>query len=67
MAVQELAQAKGEDPLPLRKAKLTQDAVVRKLEKATALAKQTTEDAKAAAVVAEEKVCYFSLIVLVYF
>jgi hypothetical protein len=35
MAVQELAQAKGEDPLPLRKAKLTQEAVVRRLEKAT--------------------------------
>jgi hypothetical protein len=57
MAVQELAQAKGEDPLPLRKAKLTQDAVVRKLEKVTAAAKIVTDEAKASAAVAEEKVC----------
>jgi len=55
MAVQELAQAKNEDPLPLRKAKLTQDAVVRKLEKAVALAAEKTKDAEAALKKAEEE------------
>jgi len=32
-AVQELAKLKGEDPLPLRKAKITQESAVRKAEK----------------------------------
>jgi chromosome segregation ATPase len=45
MAVQELAAAKNEDPLPLRKAKLTQDAVVRRLEKAVAAAAAATQAA----------------------
>jgi len=31
-AVQELAQLRGQDPLPLRKAKITQEAAVRKVE-----------------------------------
>ena len=35
MAVQQLAQLKNEDSLPLQKAKLTQEAVVRKLAKVT--------------------------------
>ena len=30
-AVQELAQLKGQDPLPLRRAKITQEAAVRKV------------------------------------
>jgi chromosome segregation ATPase len=52
-AVQELAQLKSEDPLPLRKAKITQESAVRKAEKArkqaedmTAAAVARTEDAK---------------------
>ena len=32
-AANELAQLKGEDPLPLRKSKITQDAALRKVEK----------------------------------
>jgi hypothetical protein len=32
-AANELAQLKGEDPLPLRKAKITQEAALRKVEK----------------------------------
>jgi len=53
MAVQELAQAKNEDPLPLRKAKLTQDAVVRKLAKVTESFKVITDEANAKAAVAK--------------
>jgi len=34
-AANELQQLKGEDPLPLRKAKINQEATVRKCEKAT--------------------------------
>lgn len=37
-AANELAQAKNEDPLPLTRAKVTQEAVVRKAEKAAAQA-----------------------------
>jgi hypothetical protein len=54
MAVQELAQAKNEDPLPLRKAKLTQDAVVRKLAKVTAAAQVVTEEANNKAAAAKD-------------
>ena len=59
MAVQELAQLKGQDSLPLQKAKLTQEAVVRKLAKATAAAAEETDKANAAAGVA--KVCSYFL------
>lgn len=41
-AVQELAQLKAEDPLPLRKAKITQDAAVRKAEKAAKALEEAT-------------------------
>jgi len=44
-AVQELAQLKGSDPLPLRRAKITQDAAVRRLE----VARKAAEAALAAA------------------
>eukprot|EP00461_Guttulinopsis_vulgaris_P010362 UN10437 len=55
MAVQQLAQLKGEDSLPLQKAKLTQEAVVRKLAKATAVAAEQTAIAKAATAEAVKK------------
>jgi len=60
-AVNELAQLKGEDPLPLRKAKITQEAALRKVEKerkaaeaATAAATQKAEASAAAQKAAEE-------------
>jgi len=60
-AVNELAQLKGEDPLPLRKAKITQEAALRKVEKerkaaeaATAAATQKAEASAAAKKAAEE-------------
>ena len=40
-AKQELAQLKGSDPLPLRKAKITQEAALRRVEKQ----RKETEDA----------------------
>jgi len=46
-AANELAQLKGEDPLPLRKAKITQESAVRKAEKARKEAEQATAEAKA--------------------
>jgi len=39
-AANELAQLKGEDPLPLRKAKITQEAALRKLQKQKKVAEQ---------------------------
>jgi len=52
-AANELAQLKGEDPLPLRKAKISQESTVRKaekarkaLEEATALAQKRFDDAQ---------------------
>lgn len=52
-AVQELAQLKGTDPLPLRKAKITQDAAVRKV----AAERKRAEAARAEA----EKVAQFAV------
>ena len=54
MAVQELAQAKGADSLPLQKAKLTQEAVVRRLAKVTAAAAEETAKAKVLSDAAKE-------------
>jgi len=61
-AVNELAQLKGEDPLPLRKAKITQEAALRKVEKerkaaeaATAAANKKAEASAAAQKAAEEQ------------
>jgi len=51
-AVQELAALKGADPLPLRKAKITQEAAVRRVEaerKQAELNKKLAEEARAAA------------------
>jgi len=51
-AVQELAQLKGQDPLPLRKAKITQDAAVRKVEaerKVAEAARQKAEERRQSA------------------
>eukprot|EP00461_Guttulinopsis_vulgaris_P002729 UN02730 len=45
MAVQQLAAAKNEDPLPLRKAKLTQDACVRRLDRAVKASEAATQAA----------------------
>jgi DNA repair exonuclease SbcCD ATPase subunit len=60
-AVNELAQLKGEDPLPLRKAKITQEAALRKVEKerkaaeaATAAATQKAEASAAAQKASED-------------
>jgi len=50
MSVQQLAQLKGEDSLPMQKAKLTQEAVVRRLKKATDAAAVETQKAKEAEV-----------------
>jgi hypothetical protein len=41
-AANELAQLKGEDPLPLRKAKITQEAALRKVEKERKKAEEET-------------------------
>jgi myosin heavy subunit len=68
-AAAELAQLKQEDPLPLRKAKISQEATLRKVEKerkiaeaatsvaekAALAAKEAADNAEAAAVEAEEK------------
>jgi len=54
-AVQELAQLKAEDPLPLRKAKITQESAVRKAEKARKEAEAASNAAKARTREAEEK------------
>ena len=53
-AKNELAQLKASDPLPLRRAKITQDAAVRKCAKATKAAKKAADEAKAAAELAEK-------------
>lgn len=47
-AKNELAQHLGEDPLPLRRAKITQEAAVKKAERATAAAAEATAAAAAA-------------------
>jgi len=52
-AKNELAQVKGEDPLPLRKAKLTLSAALKRAEKATALAQEKLVAAEAAFAEAE--------------
>jgi phage-related tail protein len=54
-AANELAQLKGEDPLPLRKSKLTQDAALRRVEKEKKLVAEAIERTKAALRAAEEK------------
>jgi len=57
-AVQELAQLKGQDPLPLRKAKITQDAAVRKVEaerKVAQAAREKAEQQRQAAEAEREK------------
>jgi len=48
-AKNELAQLLAEDPLPLKRAKITQEAAVRKAEKATAHAAQTRQASEASA------------------
>merc|ERR1712157_321849 len=57
-AFQQMKQAEGEDPLPLRKAKLEQQAKVRKAKKASRIAakraKKATEAAEKAAAAAKE-------------
>jgi peptidoglycan hydrolase CwlO-like protein len=47
-AAAELAQLKGENPLPLRKAKITQEAALRKVEKERKLAEAQTQKVEAA-------------------
>jgi len=54
-AVNELAQLNQEDPLPLRKAKLTQEAALKRVEKERKSAEVATGKAHAAASEAEEK------------
>jgi len=53
-AVAELAQLQSEDPLPLRKAKITQEAALRKVEKERKVAEKATDVAKGKAQGAEE-------------
>ena len=53
-AVQELAALKNEDPLPLRRAKINQEAAVRKAEKLTKAAQEKTKIAEEKARQAEE-------------
>jgi len=53
-AAAELAQMKQEDPLPLRKAKISQEAALRKVEKERKAAEQATANAANAAHQAEE-------------
>jgi len=62
-AANELQQLKGEDPLPLRKAKINQGATVRKCEKAakdaqnqTAIVEQKTKEVEQATLKQQEKV-----------
>jgi len=52
MAVNELAQLEAEDPLPLRKAKITQGAALKRAEKARKLAAEESAKAEAAAAAA---------------
>jgi len=47
-AANELQQLKGEDPLPLRKAKINQEATVRKCEKASKASAEQTQKVEAA-------------------
>jgi len=54
-AANELAQLKGEDPLPLRKAKITQESAVRKAEKARKETEEKTREVEAATREAEKK------------
>jgi chromosome segregation ATPase len=54
-AVQELAQLKGQDPLPLRRAKITQDAAVRKVELERKLAEAARKQAETQRAAAEEQ------------
>jgi len=54
-AVQELAQLKGADPLPLRKAKITQEAAVRKVEAERKVAEGERKKAQAVREKAEEE------------
>merc|ERR1712137_399263 len=53
-AKNELAQLLSEDPLPLKRAKITQEAAVRKAEKATVHAAQTRQAAEASAAAASK-------------
>merc|ERR1712137_515494 len=53
-AKNELAQLLSEDPLPLKRAKITQEAAVRKAEKATAHAAQTRQASEASAAAASK-------------
>jgi len=54
-AKNEIEQLNAEDPLPLRKAKLTQNAALKKVKKARKLAEEATEAAATAKAAAEEK------------
>merc|ERR1712137_427004 len=53
-AKNELAQLLAEDPLPLKRAKITQEAAVRKADKATAHAAQTRQASEASAAAASK-------------
>jgi len=53
-AKNELAQHLGEDPLPLRKAKITAEAAAKKLDKANKTAQEAKSAAEAAAATAEK-------------
>jgi chemotaxis protein histidine kinase CheA len=55
-AKNELAQHLSSDPLPLRRAKITQEAAVKKAERATAAAQAAAQEAAAARQAAEEAV-----------
>merc|ERR1712063_215904 len=54
-AKNELAQLLAEDPLPLKRAKITQEAAVRKADKATAHAAQTRQASEATAAAAQAR------------
>jgi len=54
-AKNELAQHLAEDPLPLRRAKLTTEAATKKAEKARKVAEEAAEEAEKARLEAEEK------------
>lgn len=54
-AVHELAQAKAEDPLPLRRAKITAEAALKRAERATDAAAEETRKVEAALVEAQKK------------
>merc|ERR1711982_317302 len=55
-AANELAQLLSEDPLPLRRAKITQEAAVKKAEKTAKAAEEATASAKSARLAAEAAV-----------